>query len=95
MNWESYDPSWLVELARDQLPEEPWLPGALALCRHARSESRAYVYFVDPVNANKPGSQWQFETNLILDHPSEGTLVLDVLTGQRIGGVEFLSRISN
>ena len=27
-----YDPAWLVELATEQLPEETWLPAALAVC---------------------------------------------------------------
>jgi hypothetical protein len=48
---------------------------------------------VNPDNPNKAGSEWQFETNILLEHPSEGTLVLDVLKGQRIGGVETIDRI--
>jgi hypothetical protein len=35
----------------------------------------------------------QFVTNLILEHPTEGELVLDILTEHRVGGVEFLPRI--
>jgi hypothetical protein len=48
---------------------------------------------VNPDNPNKAGSEWQFETNILLEHPSEGTLVLDVLKGQRIGGFETIDRI--
>jgi len=93
MSWEPYDPSWLVELAREQEPEHPWLPEALAVCTRCRWRSPAYVYFVDGSNPNQPGSSWQFVTNLILEHPTEGELVLDILTEHRVGGVEFLSRI--
>jgi hypothetical protein len=82
-----------VELAKEQLPEEPWLPDAISNCRRAWRRSAAYTYFVNPENPNKPGSEWQFETNILLEHPSEGTLVLDVLKGQRIGGVETIDRI--
>ena len=92
-NWEPYDPAWLVELAKDQMPEEPWLPAALATCRRAWLQSPAYVYFVNPRNPNSPGSEWQFEANVVLKHPTEGDLVLDILKDRRVGGVEFLSRV--
>jgi hypothetical protein len=82
-----------VELAKEQVPEETWLPDAISSCRHAWRMSAAYTYFVNPDNPNKPGSEWQFETNILLEHPSEGTLVLDVLKGKRIGGVETIDRI--
>ena len=51
------------------------------------------LHFVDPARPNEPGSDWQFGENLILEHPLEGDLVLDVLKGNRIGGVEFLSKV--
>jgi hypothetical protein len=91
--WEAYDPTWLVELAREQVPEEPWLPDALSTCRRAWRRSAACTYFVDPTNPNKPGSDWQFDANIVVEHPTEGTLVLDVLKDQRIGGFETLDRI--
>jgi hypothetical protein len=56
-------------------------------------EARPYTYFVDPTNPNKPGSEWQFDANIVVEHPTEGTLVLDVLKDQRIGGFETLDRI--
>jgi hypothetical protein len=66
----------------------------LSACKAARQESLAYIYFIDPTSPNEPGSGWQFQTNLMLEHPTEGDLVLDVLEGNRIGGVEFLARLS-
>ena len=91
--WKPYDPTWLVELAREQLPDESWLPKALAACTTSSRESAAYIHFVNPADPNKPESEWQFQTNLILKHPTEGDLVLDVLKGNRIGGVEFLAKL--
>ena len=91
--WEPYDPGWLVELARAQEPDEQWLPVALAACRRAWQRSPAYTYFVNPSHPNEPGSDWQFETNIVLEHPTEGTLVLDILKGQRIGGFETVANI--
>ena len=29
MDWQLYDPTWLVRLAEEQKPEESWLPEAL------------------------------------------------------------------
>jgi hypothetical protein len=93
MEWKPYDPTWLVEWVRENVPGEPWLPDALARCTRAAWESRAYVYFVDPANANRPGAEWQIADGLTLEHPQEGTLVVAVLTGRRIGGIEFLRRL--
>lgn len=93
MTWTTYDPSDLAALARAQHPGEAWLPAALEQCTRAMKDGRAYLYFVEPDRPNEPDSAWQFERNLTLEHPREGTLVLDVLRGGRIGGVEFLSRL--
>jgi hypothetical protein len=89
MTWKPHDPAWLIKLAREQLPEHDWLPAALDKCRSCHEASRAYTHFVAP-----DSPQWQFEINIQLDDPREGSLVLDVLAGNVIGGVEFLKRIS-
>ena len=88
-----YDPSLLVKLAKRQLPEEKWLPAALAACTKVLRETAAYIYFVNSAGANQPGSAWQFQRNLFLRHPTEGLLVLDILDGNRVGGIEFLARL--
>jgi hypothetical protein len=93
MEWVPYDPSMLVALATKQLPAETWLPQALAACRRCRWESRAYAYFVDGSKPNQKGSEWQFVKNLHLSDSKEGEIILDVLKGNRIGGVEFLDRL--
>lgn len=93
MEWKPYDPAWLADWVRANVPEEPWLADALARCTRAMDGGRAYVYFVDPADANQPGAAWQLDRTLTLHHPREGTLVLDVLTGGRVGGIEFLARL--
>lgn len=93
MDWEPYDPAWLADWVRANVPDEPWLADALARCTRAADGRAAYVYFVDPASANQPGAEWQIDRSLTLHHPGEGTLVLDVLTGRRIGGIEFLARL--
>jgi hypothetical protein len=47
-----------------------------------------------PANPGEPASEWQVQTNLELQHPTEGDLVLDILEGNRVAGVEFLARLS-
>lgn len=93
MDWKPYDPAWLADWVRAHRPDLPWLPSALARCTRAADGGRAYLYFVDPAGANEPGADWQLEENLTLEHPAEGTLVLDVLAGRRVGGIEFLRRL--
>ena len=93
-DWKPYDPAWLIELAKEQLPDETWLPAALAACTMARQESAAYIHFVKPADPDEPSSEWQVQTNVTLKHPTEGEVVLDILEGNQIGGVEFLARLS-
>ena len=92
-DWSQYDPTWLIQLATQQAREYPWLPSALSKCTRSRWRGEAYLSFVDAVRPNEPGSEWQFVENIVLQHPTQGELVLDILTEQRVGGVEFLSRI--
>ncbi len=91
--WKAYDPSWLVAAAREQAPEEPWLAEALAKCTRCLTESDRYVHFVDPRRPNQPGSEWQFERNVLLETSTHGLVAIDVLTDNRIGGVEFYDRL--
>ena len=91
--WQAYDPSWLVKLAEQQLPEKPELAEALRACTRYSPESDAYYYFVSGRKPNQEGSAWQFKENISLRDPEEGELILDVLKDGRVGGVEFLSRL--
>jgi hypothetical protein len=92
-DWKPYDPAWLVELAKEQLPEEDWLPAALAACTMAKQESAAYIHFLKPADPDEPSSEWGVQRDLTLKHPTEGDLVLDILEGNRVGGVEFLAKL--
>ena len=91
--WKAYDPTWLVHIAEKYTDQYPWLPTALKQCSRASIESNAYTRFVSSRNYNKPGSQWQFKENIGLEDDVYGELILDILEGNRIGGVEFISRL--
>ena len=54
---------------------------------------KPYIRFVTGERPNLPGSEWQFEENVVLEHDTEGTIVLDILKDGRIGGIEFVSQI--
>jgi hypothetical protein len=89
-----FKPEMLVSVARVQAPEFPWLSHALENCGAGEWESSAYVRYVSSRSGNVPGAEWQFKTNIVLEHPDFGTVVVDVLTENRLGGLEFLSRIT-
>ena len=93
-DWKPYDPAWLIDLAKEQLPEETWLPAALAACTMAKQDSTAYIHFVKAAESEEPSSEWEAQRDLTLKHPTEGELVLDILEGNRVGGLEFMDKLS-
>lgn len=90
-----FDPRMLIDDARTQVPELSWLPAALASCGPGTWESRAYVHYVPPIDPNQADSKWQFEANVVIDHSVLGVVVIDILKGNRIGGIEFVDRIDS
>ena len=90
---QGFNPGMLVSVAEEQAPELPWLPAALAGLGAGNWESAAYVRYVSAANANQPGSEWQFQECVELEHQDLGDLVIDVLSGNRIGGIELIHRI--
>lgn len=93
--WQHHNPKWLLHDASRYFAKRPWLETAIANCKAALWESSAYVYFVDPTNANKVGSLWQFDFNLQIENTRHGNLVLDILKDKQIGGIEFLDRLDD
>ncbi len=92
MEWQDYDPEWLVQLAEQQRPYERWLPDALRKCTRFYSETETYYYFVTNEKANQAGSEWQFDYNITLRDSQHGVIILDVLKGNLIGGFEFIDK---
>jgi hypothetical protein len=79
-----------VKIAIEQISDRPEIIKALSECTNGLKESRAYIYFVNGDNPNQPNSEWQFEENITLEDKINGTIILDILKGNRIGGMEFL-----
>ena len=92
MFYKEYDPGWLVEAAKPYGEEYPWSEESLTKCILAK-DGGVYVHFVDSSRPNKPGSEWQFKENIVIEDTLRGDVILDVLTGNRIGGVEMFSEL--
>jgi len=79
-----------MTLARAQRPDEPWLAEALSRCTICLREGRAYLHFIDLDAARTSRDDLDFDQNIVLVDSEDGDVVLDVLTGHRVGGAEFL-----
>ncbi len=88
MEWKSYDAKWLAELVKKYYPDRPKLREDLLNIKNYAEESRAYYYFVDP--SSKNSTEWQFKENLIVKDEKLGDIILDILQGDKVGGIEFL-----
>ncbi|MDN3692899.1 hypothetical protein QWZ06_11700 [Chryseobacterium tructae] len=82
-----------IDFIKLNLPERPVLIHNLDKINTGKWENRTYYRFVDSTDANQRGSQWIFKENIILEHPELGTLVLDILEHDKLGGIEFLKRL--
>jgi hypothetical protein len=81
----AYDPTWLVEAARSQIPDRPDIIESLkksttivGFCPCGCGQP----YFIDPRSRD-----WDFEENVILQAGGK-SVVLDVMGDGRVGSVE-------
>ncbi|MCT8341243.1 hypothetical protein MG296_14345 [Flavobacteriaceae bacterium TK19130] len=86
---------WIIDLIKEQEPERTDLIEQLENLEIKEWFRQAYVRFVSGVRPNQPNSEWQFQENIELEHPTEGSIILDILKDGRIGGIEFLKYISH
>ncbi|WP_143710891.1 hypothetical protein [Saccharophagus degradans] len=91
--WKEYDPTWLVKSAEYRFSEYTWLRDALIACNRAKIRSDYYIYFVNEKKPNKPGSEWQFQESITIEDTPEGDVVIDVIQKNKVGGIEFLTRV--
>ena len=83
----------LIELVREQHSDRNDIISALNNLHIIGFPRQAYKQFISAENPNRPGSEWQFKENIVLEDKIDGTIVLDVLEDGRIGGVEMVSYI--
>jgi len=84
---------WLIDLLENQNPTQTNLITQLKEMKAKRWLKQPYIRFVNNENANQKGAEWQFEDNIVLEHKTEGTIVLDILKDGRIGGFELLNEL--
>jgi len=84
---------WIIELILEQEPERTDLIEQLRRSEWKKFFRRPYIRFVSGERPNQPGSEWQHEESIVLEHESEGTIVLDILKDGRIGGIELVNQI--
>jgi hypothetical protein len=91
---EPYDPSWLVELAKEQYPKTPELAQELEKCIKILkpvtildTDRDYYVYFKEDNEGSRGG-------NIILDVDGKHSAILDVFEDYRVIGLEFLNNLS-
>jgi uncharacterized protein YuzE len=84
---------WIITLIKEQEPKRTDLIEQLQNSERKEWIRQAYIRFVSGEKPNLPGSEWQFEENIVLEHDTEGTIVLDILKGGQIGGIEFVKYI--
>lgn len=82
------DPTGLPELALAKCPAHPWIVEALRTCTVRRKEDDLYSHFIDPATRR---TEWRFARTLMLDCPVRGGLAIDLLDGERIGGIGSLN----
>ena len=85
----------IIALIKQQAPDRFDLIEELEQSDRKTWIKQPYSYFVSAERPNQPGSEWQFAENIVLEHETEGTIVLDVLKDGRIGGIEFVNQITN
>ncbi|MDF1548355.1 MAG: hypothetical protein P1P88_11075 [Bacteroidales bacterium] len=56
---------------------------------------QAYIPLKKLYDSDERDSNWQFEENILLEHETEGTIVLDVYKNGRIGGIELVNQIQD
>lgn len=86
MTFQPYDPTWLVELAKKQFPDEEWLHQALQESTNAEvvpDDPDYTVVFIDRMI----GKFWQ---NVVLIDPKVGRIVLDILVDKRVAGFSII-----
>lgn len=90
---EVFDSKWIIELVKTQYPEKSEIIESLKTCTAGYWKSKAYIYFVSTTNPNQPKSNWQHKESIVLEDEKEGTIVIDILKENKIGGIEFLKKI--
>lgn len=87
---QGYDPSWIVQLARTQYPEDLRLHQALAACTRVLRYCDCGCgtpYFVD-LSPETAGEESEFGLRITLEREAGPTVVVDLLPDGRVASIE-------
>ena len=86
----SYDPTWIVDLAKRQCPEDLRLQTALAACTrvvHYCDCGCGTVYFVD-LSPETAGEESDFGMQVVMNREDGPAVVVDLLPDGRVASIE-------
>lgn len=82
-----YDPTWVVNLAEEQIPEETEIIENLKKCTTILGFCNCGCgspYFIDP-----DSHEWDFDYCEVLERKNNYEIVLDIMRDKRIGSIEL------
>lgn len=85
----------IVDLIKEQVPERTDLIMELQKLKSKKWIRQAYISLKKLYDSNELDSDWQFDENIVLEHDTEGTIVLDIYKNGKIGGIELINQIHN
>jgi len=85
----------IIKLVKEFEPVRQDINLALQNCKEGNWSSKVYYKFVDSINANQIGSEWQHEECIVIESKKEGDIVIDLLKDGKIGGIEFINLIED
>jgi hypothetical protein len=65
------------------------LGGSESCAKSTGGGDSVHVRFVSFERADEPGSRWQLERNMILNHEKQGVVIVDTIRGLCLGGVQL------
>ncbi len=83
----------IIEMLKEQEPQYTNLFKHLEDQAPCKWLKLAYIPIISSDRANQPGSHWQFEGSVVLECEENVDIILDILKGDRLGGIEMTSHI--
>ncbi|WP_300687578.1 hypothetical protein [Chryseobacterium sp.] len=81
----------IIKFLKYNLPDKSLIRSNLDQINPGKWESKTYYKFVDSTSANQLGSELIFKENIIPEHPTLYTIVLDIIGHDQLGGIEFMT----
>ncbi|MEM9153340.1 MAG: hypothetical protein AAGB19_23195 [Cyanobacteria bacterium P01_F01_bin.3] len=91
--WFEYEPTSLVEAAKERATEYPWLEAALKQCTSAMMESELYIYFIDPSEYRSRGGTKDHQQSITLFDTDHGCVEVDIVKPNIVAGIELLDKV--